>query len=252
MPQESLPITALRMAGFVALAVAALTVGSRMLRMWSRTHRLPELALGSHILILITGYSLEFSGLSGAETLGPDAAFALRAGGNLAYALSIVAYLLFSWRVFRPESRWAAALVVLCTLALAVGWTGELVTGRFELVPERFAKPWFWIAFVPRIVCMGWSAVEGLTRWRLLRRRVRIGLESPLLANRFLCWGLAALAEVMIYVVAGVALLGPRPTDFLVGPAALLISAMGVAASVTILLAFLPPPAWQRWLESRA
>jgi hypothetical protein len=119
-------------------------------------------------------------------------------------------------------------------------------------VPERFQQPWFWIAFVPRIVCMLWSAIEGLSRWRLVSRRVRIGLESPLLANRFLCWGLAAAAEVMIYFVAGAALLGPRPSDFLVGPAALVISAMGVAASITITLAFMPPAFWQRWIESHA
>ncbi len=252
MPEASLPITLLRMAGFVALAGAAIIVGGRMLRMWSRTRQLPELALGSHILILITGYSLEFTGLAGERALGPDAAFALRAAGNLAYALCIFAYLIFSWRVFRPQARWATLLVAVCTLGLMVGWTGELATGRFELVAERFARPWFWIAFVPRIVCMAWSAAEGMGRWRLLSRRVRIGLESPLLANRFLCWGLAALAEVMIYFVAGAALLGPRPTDFLVGPAALVISAMGVAASITITLAFTPPAFWQRWIESRA
>jgi len=252
MPEATLPITLLRMAGFVALAAAALIVGGRMLRMWSRTRQLPELALGVHVLILITGYSLEFSGLAAERTLGSDAAFALRAAGNLAYALCIFAYLLFSWRVFRPHSSWAALLVVVCALGLAVGWAGELATGRFELVPERFERRWFWIAFAPRIVCMGWSAAEGLARWRLLSRRARLGLESPLLANRFLCWGLATLAEVMIYVVVGAALLGPRPTDFLVGPAALVISAMGVAASATITLAFMPPAFWQRWVESHA
>ena len=42
------------------------------------------------------------------------------------------------------------------------------------------------------------------------------------------------------------------PTAFLVGTPALLISALGVAASIGILLAFMPPRAWQAWIEARA
>jgi hypothetical protein len=252
MPEASLPITVLRMAGFVALAAVAVAVGGRMLRAGIRTRQLPELMLGSHMLILICGYGLEFAGLAGEQALGESMAFALRAGGNLCYALCILAYLLFNWRVFRPTNPMATTVVAVCTVGLVVGWTGELVTGQFELVPERFALPWFWIAYLPRLVCMAWSSGEGLLRWRMLRRRVRIGVESPLLANRFLCWGLAAAAEVAIYLVAGAALLGPRPTDFLVGSPALLISALGVAASLAIWLAFLPPRSWRQRIESRA
>lgn len=250
MPEASAPLALVRMAGFLALAGAALTVGVRMLRLWRQSGQLPELMLGSHILILISGYALEFGGMLGEGVLGEGGAWALRAAGNLCYAVSILSYLVFNWRVFRPQSRVAAAVALACTVGLVVGYTGELLTGRFELVPERFALPWFWIAYVPRLVTMGWAAGEGLGHWGLMRRRARLGIESPLLAHRFLLWGMAAASELAIYFVAGAALLSPTPTAFLVGTPALLISALGVAGAATIYLAFLPPGFYRRWVLS--
>jgi hypothetical protein len=99
---------------------------------------------------------------------------------------------------------------------------------------------------------MGWAAGEGLGHWGRMRRRARLGIESPLLAHRFLLWGLAAASELAIYFVAGVALLSPTPTAFLVGLPALLISALGVAGAATIYLAFLPPGFYRRWVLSGA
>jgi hypothetical protein len=221
-----------------------------MLRLWRQSGQLPELMLGSHILVLIAGYALEFGGMLGRDVLGEDGAWVLRAAGNLCYAVCILAYLVFNWRVFRPESRTAAVVALACSAGLVFGFTGELLTGRFELVPERFALPWFWIAYVPRLVTMGWAAGEGLGHWGRMRRRVRLGIESPLLAHRFLLWGLAAASELAIYFVAGAALLSPDPTAFLVGVPALLISALGVAGAATIYLAFMPPAAYRRWVLS--
>jgi len=250
MPEASAPLALVRMAGFLALAAAAFTVGVRMLRLWRQTGQLPELMLGSHILILIAGYALEFGGLLGQGALGEGGAWALRAAGNLCYAICILAYLLFNLRVFRPQSRVAALVTVVCAVSLAVGYAGELLTGRFELLPQRFALPWFWIAYAPRLVTMGWAAAEGLGHWGRMRRRARLGIESPLLAHRFLLWGLAAASELAIYFVAGAALLSATPTAFLVGLPALVISALGVAGAATIYLAFLPPPFYRRWVQS--
>ncbi len=252
MPEASLPVTALRLAGTVALAVVAFTVGLRMVALSRRTGQIPELALGGHILLLIAGYALEFAGLFAGGYLGASGAWAARAAGNLCYAVSILSYLIFNWRVFRPHSRVALAAVVVGGTALVVGWLGELRTSLFELAPERFGAPWFWVGYSARIATMLWAASEGFLAWRRAERRRRLGLESPLLATRFLCWGLAASAEVAIYFVAGHALLGDSPIDFLAGAHALLISALGCAAAITIMLAFLPPPAWRRFVERRA
>ena len=236
-----------RMTGFVALGFAAVVVGVRMLAQAQRTRRFPELALGTHMLVLMLGYAAEFAGIELAGSLG-GATVVLRGFGNVCYAASILVILLFNWRVFRPDSRWAALLTGVCVAGLAVGLAGEAITGRFDFDPARFAAPWFWLAFVPRVVCMGWSSGEAFREYGLARRRQRLGLSEPLVVNRLLLWGFASLSECLIYAAAMAAILRGAPTAFLTGPEALVISALGTCAAATILLAFLPPPAYRRWL----
>jgi len=222
-----------------------------MLRLTWRTGEFPEAAIGVHMLVLMLGYGVEFAGIEAAAALGPWAVV-LRAFGNFCYAVAILVYLLFVWRVFRPGRRAAAWVVAICSLALVVGFGGELLTSRFDFGSERFAAPWFWIAFVPRLVCMAWATGESLREHSLARRRMRLGLSDPVVANRFLLWGLASLAEFGIYGVVMVSILRGVPADFLNGTAALVVSAMGLGAAITISLAFLPPPAYRRWLVSRS
>jgi hypothetical protein len=237
------------MLGFVALGVVSVLVGVRMLRLTRRTRELPEAAIGIHILVLMLGYGVEFAGIEAADALGPWAALA-RGFGNLCYAVAIVVYLVFTWRVFRPGSRTAGWIAVGCSVALVVGWSGEVFTSRFDFGIERFAAPWFWIAFLPRLVCMAWATGEALREHVLARRRLRLGLSDPVVANRFLLWGLASLSELGIYGVVMISILRGVPADFLNGTAALVVSALGLGAAVTIMLAFLPPRAYRRWLTS--
>lgn len=237
------------MSGFAALGVAAVLVGVRMLRLTWRTRQFPEAAIGVHILVLMLGYAVEFAGIEAADALGPWATV-LRGFGNLCYGVAILVYLLFVWRVFRPGSRAAGWVAVSCSVALIAGFSGEVVTSRFDFGSDRFAAPWFWIAFVPRLVCMAWATGESLREHILARRRLRLGLSDPVVANRFLLWGLASLAEFGIYGVVMVSILRGVPADFLNGTAALVVSALGLGAAITISLAFLPPRAYQRWLMS--
>lgn len=248
---EQIALEILQKIGMVSLIAVSLVVGIRMLRQAARTRRLPELAVGAHILVLVLGYSLEFAALEDPGVGGGGPAW-LRGAGNLCYAVAIFAYLMFTWRVFRPNSASAAIVAVASSLALAVGWIGEAWTGSFDFSLERFAAPWFWLAFVPRLVGMGWAAGEAFRHYALLRRRLPLGLTEPAVVDRFLLWGLAALSEFLIYVVVGAVIFRGTPAAFLVGAPALLISALGLAAAVTILFAFLPPARYRRWLEQRS
>jgi hypothetical protein len=239
------------MIGFVALGAVALVVGFRMLSLTRRTREFPEAAIGIHILVLMLGYSAEFVGIETAGDLGMIAVV-LRGFGNLCYAVAILVYLLFTWRVFRPDSRIAAGVVIASSLALVIGWSGEVITSQFDFGAERFEAPWFWIAYVPRVLCMGWATLEAAIEYRRARRRMRLGLSDPLVSNRFLLWGLAALSECLIYVLILAAIVRGTPADFLTGTTALFVSALGMSAAITILLAFLPPPAYRRWIVKRA
>jgi hypothetical protein len=237
------------MLGFIALGIVSVLVGFRMLSLTWRTREFPEAAIGVHILVLMLGYAVEFVGIEAAEQLGPTAVL-LRCTGNLCYAIAILVYLLFTWRVFRPTSRLAGAVAVGSIFALIAGWSGEVFTSQFDFRAERFAAPWFWIAFIPRLVCMGWAAGEAFREYSLARRRLRFGLSDPVVANRFLLWGLAAISELLIYVVVMVSILRGVPADFLNGTAAIFVSAFGLSAAVTVLLAFLPPRSYRRWVAS--
>ena len=245
--EETALLTMARMVGFVALGIVAVVVGSRMLSLTWRTREFPEAAIGVHILVLMLGYSVEFIGIEGADRLGLFAVM-LRGIGNLCYAIAIMVYLLFTWRVFRPTSVVAAVVAWGCIFSLVVGWSGEVLTSHFDFGAARFAAPWFWLAFIPRLVCMGWATGEALLEYRRARRRTRLGLSEPLVTNRFLLWALAAMSELLIYAAVMVGIVRGSPADFLTGNTALFVSALGMSAAVTILLAFLPPRAYRSWI----
>lgn len=250
MDRESLFLI-IRSAGGLSTCVVGVALAIRMLRLASRTRALPELMIGLHMVALVSGYLVEFVGMeiaSGHPSLG----IWLRGTGNLLYAVSIFVYLVFTWRVFAPKSRWAPILVVVTTLALAVGWTGELLTTDFGFGAARFAAPWFWIAFLPRMVGVGWASIEALSHHAKLRRRIALGLADPVATNRMLLWALAALSEWMIYFAVVVTILAGRPDGFLTGDAAFWVSAFGVAGSICMWVGFFPPQRYRRWIENRA
>jgi hypothetical protein len=98
---------------------------------------------------------------------------------------------------------------------------------------------------------MGWATGEALLEYRRARRRTRLGLSDPLVTNRFLLWGFAALSEFLIYVAVMAGILRGAPSDFLNGSTAIIVSALGMSAAITILLAFMPPRAYRQWVEGR-
>jgi hypothetical protein len=207
--------------------------------------------IGLHMVALVLGYLIEFVGMEIGSS-HPSAGIWLRGSANLLYAVSIFVYLLFTWRVFAPKSRFAPILVVATTLALAVGWTGEVVSTDFGFSTARFKGPWFWIAFVPRMIGMGWASFEALSHHAKLRRRITLGLADPLATNRLLLWALAALSEWMIYLAVAITILAGRPDGFLTGNAALWVSAFGVGGSICMWIGFFPSQSYRRWIEDRA
>jgi len=240
-----------RSAGGLSTCIVGVALAVRMLRLARRTRELPELMIGLHMVALVLGYLIEFVGM---EIGSSHSSVGVWLGGtaNLLYALSIFVYLLFTWKVFAPNSRLAPILVMATTLSLAVGWTGEVLTTDFGFSAARFAGPWFWIAFVPRMIGMGWASFEALSHHGKLRRRLALGLADPLTTNRLMLWALAALSEWLIYLAVAVTILAGRPDGFLTGNAALWVSAFGVAGSICMWIGFFPPETYRRWIAERA
>lgn len=231
---------------FICMGTA---VGVRIVRRARVDRSLPELAVGA-ALLAFAGVSQPLSvlrvALVGQIPFGASIALQLVATG--ASAFTVVALYVFTWRVFRPESRWAALLFA---MGSALGlWAGAAMaaTSFYDAaVTPGLAGPWIALSALSYAVCFGWAGIESLTYHARLRKRLRLGLADPLLVNRFLLWGGAcSFAFVIDLILMAMAL---RGVDFnRDGVVRLLVSASGLANAVAWFLGFTPPAWYVRWV----
>ena len=100
-------------------------VGIRLLALARRNRRLPELMLGTSLLVGGTfGATLEAAGLAMAATLEPEVIGRLLLTGKLCGLVALTCQGVFIWKVFRPDATWAPALVVLCFALAATAFAG--------------------------------------------------------------------------------------------------------------------------------
>ena len=93
------------------------------------------------------------------------------------------------------------------------------------------------------------KAVKALRQATLARRRVRIGLTEPLVANRFLLWGVSTLAAngIWAYSLWRELVQESDTTEFY-----LVASVLGCICALAIWLAFFPPRAYRQRFATRA
>jgi hypothetical protein len=173
--------------------------------------------------------------------------------GYLATWLGLCAALQFNRAVFRRESPRALGFAALCAVAMAGGWLGY---GLLEGFSPRAGGPWFLFMTAGIVASNLWVAFEPLRYHALLRRRVRLGLAEPVVADRFLLWGCGSLARtgmaVMGLIVSDIQLrAGSQVMLELVAPGLLLASLLGLTTSAAYALTFLPTRAYLRWVERR-
>jgi hypothetical protein len=233
--------------GIALFFVVGLVVSARLLALWRRTRRLPELLAALGLLgIGPLGFCVFFGGLLLFH--GSAVGKIVSDGGLLLQALGFVASAVFTWRVFRPGSAWARALALgLCAgvLATAVAWVvapGNSGIMRFQ----HHADLWL------KILCLGWGALESLRYWHVTRRRVALGLADPVVSASFLWWGVALAAGALGFVLAYDALLSLAPGARLGTRVQLEMSLCGVVTAGSLYLAFLPPRRYLRWIDERA
>ncbi|MCG8591317.1 MAG: hypothetical protein MJE66_18645 [Proteobacteria bacterium] len=235
----------LTLIGFGAFVVASAFMGVRLLLLHRRTRRVPELTMG---LAFICGGAMAFPLMTLAQSFEPGSGPAIAAllAGRLGSTVGAASLYLFTWLVFRRESAAGKTILASGLLALTVGMIGpELYFGMGVRMTDG---PWFWLVVVARGASYLWAAVESLWYWRGMRRRQRLGLADPLVANRFLLWGVASVAPALIFTLTGLAALFPGPAvqEALTNAT----SVCGFASAVTIWLAFFPPARYARWIAS--
>lgn len=238
--------------GVILFMVCSLAVSSRLLVLYARLRQLPELFLG--LAYLLAG-SVGWGGLLvGALRTPPGQPLA---EGYSAWSVifgdtGTLFFYLFTWYVFRRRSVLAMAIVALAVLAFAASlindtWLSGLTFGQ---PPGSITMR---AGAIARAAVFPWMAIEAFVSYAAFRRRARLGLGNPLIANRLLLWGVAALSSFTISASAFALFLtahdGVEATARQ-NEAGTLYGLCALCAAICNWLAFFPPKAYVRWIES--
>ncbi len=229
------------------------TVGVRLVLLARRTRRAPELALGIGLCAVIVGIPL--LGIAGlrAEPV-TEVRFPLLATALFLLWLGMSSMMTFTWRAFRPEALWAAGLTAVMSGGLALVLAG-IWQGIASAAPSTLAlaasKPWLYWVRVPFSAGLLWTGAEALRQHRMAQRRLALDLGDPVVANRFLLWSLVSFVTLMNNGVGtALQLQGRGPNNDPLAAAMLALG--GVVGGSLVLLAFMPPPGWLRFVRRRA
>jgi hypothetical protein len=232
------------------LTVCALWLGARILRAGGGA---PVRLVALFLLLTALGTA----GVARGSVL-PDTSdqlrFAVLAAGHLAISAGLWCLAGFSWLTFGRRSPWRRRLAIGLGGALSGAYLAQWIFDGFSVVPG----PATLTALACRIACMGWISIETAAYHGALRRRQRLGLADPLVANRVLLWSLwtgaiaiLMLAGAILRVVSvedpGLATAIYRSVPFLS-----LTAVLSLVAAVALWLSFLPPQPYRDWIEHRA
>ena len=231
-----------------AFFVASSVVSVRLLLLAWRTRGLPELLIGSGLLVLgAIGYPISIAIQAAGDSPALQTGLALLHA--LLQTLGQGAIVLFTWRVFRPDAGWARALVVsfFAGLAALAGW--QAASSGWTHFAATQSGPWEHLAAFT-LFSLGWAGVEALLYHRKLVRRLALGLADVVATNRMALWSISILSAFLISATvsalraAGHAL-DPRAVGIVLGP-------LGLVSAGSMWLAFLPPHRYLHWVKARS
>ena len=255
--------------GIVGISHLLLTliIGIRLLRLSRRLPEGPEIWLALYFLVAAflgmgLSYLVYMSWADAALKLPAQMEIVLHAVYLFGTTSGMACLYVFTWRTFRADELWARLLVLAVVVTMVAGYVGiGFLDGfRIRLIPS-FAH---WITWAARTSVFLWLFIESFRYWRLLRRRLRLGLADPLVANRFLLWSIFAGATLLtglidplsrvwyITLAGGGEVWTPevgRPIVLAMVP---LSSALNMLVMVTLYLTFFPTRGFRRWIETRS
>lgn len=152
-------------------------------------------AVGLHTLALaaIGVGGLGLLAMPLANGLGSEA---LSLAGEGAVRIALLLLCFFVARTFRPGAV-GLALAVACSASLIATLVWD-VRAQPSLIHYDYALASSHANQAAAALPFAWSVLESTAAWRRTRRRARIGLADPVLAERFLLWGLTTSCFVGI------------------------------------------------------
>ena len=228
--------------GIVVQILVCTVVGTRLILLWRRTRKAPELAYGCAFLLLgAIGFPLSIpprTGLVEGTLAGVllASAFAAQNGASLAIGIA-------TWKTFRPGVGWLAPALLGFGLLFAVSLVGQQLEVGFGGGRD---DGWFYhLGLLLRFSAFVWTCAESFRYHAALRRRLALGLADPVVTDRVRLWAFASLAICFGFAVflAG-RILTPNAAG---SPWVLSVtSCVALASSVAMTLAFFPPKAYLR------
>lgn len=219
-----------------------------LFRRAARSGENPERMLGAVFLLFGISYVFyQLPNFSAFSTLWVPFSVA----GRIATAAGMATIAFFTCLVFRKEVAWGIWLARACALFMVAGIAISFAEGDWEGF-RPLSSAGFWLEWVGLTTPAIWVAVEGLVHYRSANRRAAYGLCDPLVANRFLIWGLFGLTQVSTMVVVI-----PMYIEFeLYGGFSTWGDAVGGSLEMltiaTVWLAFYPPAFYRSWVARRA
>jgi hypothetical protein len=228
-------------------AVFFIIAGTRLLRLSQRTREAPELILGAAFVASGIGLLLYMVPYAPAlEALRNPFTFA----GRAAFIPVSVLIALFTRSAFRPSDRWAIWLVWGIGALHLTGIGGSALTGDWEGFSIR--SGWFWLEWMGYTLPVAWTGLEALAQYGAARRRVRLGLCSPLVCNRMLLWGLFGALQVGLSIVVLFQYAAFQEASVFTAGWDRLYGVFSMSSVVMIWFAFFPPAFYRRWVNGAA
>ena len=236
--------------GGLSFIVASLITGARLLLVARRTRELPELALGFG-LFLMGGLGYPMTLLAEFGAFLPDAArTGLVATNTAASVTGLTLFAFFTARVFRPESGLARLSVWAIGLLFCAAFAWRAMTYGFAPMALGGSRPLLLHSAVT-LVALAWASIESFVYHARLRKRMRLGLTDPILANRMWLWAQGMMAAMFLTGISSAFAVLGIPFNETTG-GVLTIGILGTLAAGSIWFAFFPPAAYVRWIRARA
>ncbi len=230
---------------FITLIVTT-AVGVRLLSVARRTRQLPEALFGA--AFIAAGVS-QGMGHLGQQLIWSDAGAAATAFNTFFFGIHVagtVALWLVVWRVFRAGATRGIVTFAIGSFGTVVAYGMRIGAGDFVTMAATSTGMQLFLLCRASIFC--WAAAEAFYQYGMLRRRARVGLGDPVVANQILLWGIAGVLSMSMSVLIGYYTIHLRLSPLGDPFATALILFLAVGTSVTMWWAFFPPGLMRRWL----
>jgi hypothetical protein len=229
-----------------AFVLASLAVSVHLLLLARRTRELPELLVGLNLALTgVLGYPIATYARVTSDASLQTGLFVLHGVMSIVGHGSVV---LFNWRVFRADERWARSVAFGYVGLLLVLFAWQTAAPGWPAYGRSTAGPWRALPFGTLFV-LGWAGVESLLYHAKLRRRLSLGLADPVTTDRLRLWSVSMLSAFAISLTSLVL----RELGFPLTPvlSAVVVGPLGLLAAASMWLAFLPPRRYLRWVATR-